>query len=163
MSFWVGVNTKNPSKSGGLFKKTPKNWTFHITWGSIQEWGCNIADTVIEIYRIFFSIRVASEFLRKIEDPQNWTFFGFLPTVYKWKFTYYDADYYILHSLVLTVCYKNNFFFSFFLLPGKPWSWSNIFFVCSLLLIYIFQFIVFSKQLLTNSNKISTFVFSWKK
>ena len=27
--------------------KNPKNWTFHITWGSIQEWGCNIADTVV--------------------------------------------------------------------------------------------------------------------
>ena len=45
--FLGGVNTKNPSKSGGLFKKTPKNWTFHITWGSIQEWGYNIADTVV--------------------------------------------------------------------------------------------------------------------
>ena len=33
-------------KSGGLFKKTPKNGTFHITWGSIQEWGCNQADMV---------------------------------------------------------------------------------------------------------------------
>ena len=33
-------------KSGGLFKKYPKNGTFHITWGSIQEWGCNQADTV---------------------------------------------------------------------------------------------------------------------
>ena len=33
-------------KSGGLFKKNPKNGTFHITWGSIQEWGCNQADMV---------------------------------------------------------------------------------------------------------------------
>ena len=33
-------------KSGVLFKKTPKNMTFHITWGFIQEWGCNQADTV---------------------------------------------------------------------------------------------------------------------
>ena len=33
-------------KSGGLFKKNPKNCTFHITWGSIQEWGCIRADTV---------------------------------------------------------------------------------------------------------------------
>ena len=30
-----------------LSKKNPKYyWTFHITWGSIQERGCNIADTV---------------------------------------------------------------------------------------------------------------------
>ena len=35
-----------PPKSGGLFKKNPKNRTFHIPWGSIQEWGCNQADTV---------------------------------------------------------------------------------------------------------------------
>ena len=33
-------------KSGVLFEKTPKNLTFHITWGSIQEWGCIEADTV---------------------------------------------------------------------------------------------------------------------
>ena len=33
-------------KSGVLFKKIPKNRIFHITWGSIQEWGCNQADTV---------------------------------------------------------------------------------------------------------------------
>ena len=45
-SFLVGVNTKNPSKSADLFKKTPKNWTIHITWGSIQEWGSINADTV---------------------------------------------------------------------------------------------------------------------
>ena len=42
------------AKSGGLFKKTPKNWTFHITWGSIQEWGCNIADTVFFHKKNFF-------------------------------------------------------------------------------------------------------------
>ena len=41
---WVGVNSKNPLS---LLKKNPKNSTFHITWGSIQEWGCNQADTVI--------------------------------------------------------------------------------------------------------------------
>ena len=51
--FWVGVNLKKYlkkwsfwAKSGGLFKKNPKNWTFHITWGSIQEWGSIRADTV---------------------------------------------------------------------------------------------------------------------
>ena len=48
MGFWVGDNSKNTSKSGGLFKETPKNWTFHITWGSIQEWGSIRADTVAE-------------------------------------------------------------------------------------------------------------------
>ena len=37
-SFWA--------KSGGLFKKNPKNLTFHITCGSIQEWGSIRADTV---------------------------------------------------------------------------------------------------------------------
>ena len=53
MGFWVRFNLKNSSKSGlfkksgVLFKKTPKNRTFHITWGSIQEWGCIGADTVI--------------------------------------------------------------------------------------------------------------------
>ena len=31
-------------KRGVLFKKTQKNMTFHITWGSIQEWGCIEAD-----------------------------------------------------------------------------------------------------------------------
>ena len=35
------------AKSGGLFKKNPKNWTFHITWGTIQEWGCIDSDTVV--------------------------------------------------------------------------------------------------------------------
>ena len=33
-------------KSGVLFKKTPQNMTFHITWGSIHESGCNQADTI---------------------------------------------------------------------------------------------------------------------
>ena len=47
MGFWVEVNSKNPSKSGGgLFKKNPKNRTFHINWGFIQEWGVNHADKV---------------------------------------------------------------------------------------------------------------------
>ena len=36
-------------KSGGLFKKNANNRTFHITWGSIQEWGCNQADTVVTL------------------------------------------------------------------------------------------------------------------
>ena len=35
---FLGGDQLNPSKSGGLFKKTPKNWTFHNTWGTIQEW-----------------------------------------------------------------------------------------------------------------------------
>ena len=35
------------SKKWGFIQKYPKNWIFHITWGFIQEWGCNIADTVI--------------------------------------------------------------------------------------------------------------------
>ena len=35
-------------KSGGLFKKTPKNGTFLIRWGSIQEWSCNQVDTVLK-------------------------------------------------------------------------------------------------------------------
>ena len=29
-------------------KKKSKNRTFHITWGSIQEWGCNQADVVVK-------------------------------------------------------------------------------------------------------------------
>ena len=33
-------------KSVVLLKKNSKNWTFHITWGSIQEWGSIEADTV---------------------------------------------------------------------------------------------------------------------
>ena len=33
-------------KSGVLFEKKPQNRTFHITWGSIQEWGCISADTL---------------------------------------------------------------------------------------------------------------------
>ena len=33
-------------QSGGLLKKNSNNRTFHITWGSIQEWGCIDADTV---------------------------------------------------------------------------------------------------------------------
>ena len=33
-------------KSRVLFEKKPKNLTFHITWGSIQDWGCIEADTV---------------------------------------------------------------------------------------------------------------------
>ena len=33
-------------KSGGLLQKNSKNGTFRIRWGSIQEWGCNQADTV---------------------------------------------------------------------------------------------------------------------
>ena len=41
-----GFNSKYLSKSGVLFKKTPKNMTFHTTWGSIQEWSCVQADTV---------------------------------------------------------------------------------------------------------------------
>ena len=35
------------SKSGVLFKKTLKNLTFQMRWGSIQEWGCIDADTVV--------------------------------------------------------------------------------------------------------------------
>ena len=33
-------------KSGVVSKKNPKNGTFHITWGSIKDWGCIRADTV---------------------------------------------------------------------------------------------------------------------
>ena len=57
MDFWVGVNPKNPSKSGLLDKKVgfiqekPQKQDFSISWGSIQEWGCNQADTVY----IFFN------------------------------------------------------------------------------------------------------------
>ena len=52
MGFWVGVNSKNPSKSGlfdqkwGFIQEKPQKQDFSITWGSIQEWGCNQADTV---------------------------------------------------------------------------------------------------------------------
>ena len=35
------------SKSGVLFKKTLKNLTFQMTWGSIYEWGCIDADTLV--------------------------------------------------------------------------------------------------------------------
>ena len=48
----LGFNSKYPSKnehlskkSGVLFKKNPKNMTFHTTWCSIQEWVCIQADT----------------------------------------------------------------------------------------------------------------------
>ena len=34
-------------KSGVIFKKNHKNITFHITWGSIQEWGGIEANTVL--------------------------------------------------------------------------------------------------------------------
>ena len=60
MGFWVGVNTRNSSKSGlfeqkvGVYSRNiPKtglfNWPSHINWGFIQEWGCNIADTVFNV------------------------------------------------------------------------------------------------------------------
>ena len=50
-TLYMGVNSRNPSKSGlfalkvGVYsRKPPKNRTFQITWGSIQEWGCSQAD-----------------------------------------------------------------------------------------------------------------------
>ena len=52
MGFGVGVNSKTPqkvvflSKKWGFIQEKPKNCTFHITWGSIQEWGSIRADTV---------------------------------------------------------------------------------------------------------------------
>ena len=49
-SFWA--------KSGGLFKKNPKNWTFHITWGYIQEWGYIDADTVSNILKLCSEYRI---------------------------------------------------------------------------------------------------------
>ena len=62
MSFWVGVNSKNPSISGlfdqkvdfltknwGFIQEKPQKQDFSISWGSIQEWGCNQADTVSKI------------------------------------------------------------------------------------------------------------------
>ena len=45
--------TFQQQKSGVLFKKPPKNMTFHITWGSIQEWGYNQADTVFFFFYHF--------------------------------------------------------------------------------------------------------------
>ena len=43
---------KKWEKSGVLFEKTPKNRTFHITWSSIQEWGCISEDTVcLQFYK----------------------------------------------------------------------------------------------------------------
>ena len=60
MGFLVGVNSKNPlkrglfgQKVGGLFKKKPKNWTFHIIWGSIQEWGSIGVDMVCFLFFVF--------------------------------------------------------------------------------------------------------------
>ena len=44
------------AKSGGLLRKTPKNWTLHITWGSIEEWGSIDADT----YCIFIFMHVCA-------------------------------------------------------------------------------------------------------
>ena len=34
------------TKTWGFIQETPQNWTFHIIWGSIQEWGSNNADTI---------------------------------------------------------------------------------------------------------------------
>ena len=52
MGFWMGSNSKNHSKSGvfktkvGVYSRKPQKLDFSITWGSIQEWRSNIADTV---------------------------------------------------------------------------------------------------------------------
>ena len=62
MGFWVGLNSKNPSKSGLLDKKVgfiqekPQKQDFSISWGSIQEWGCNQADTVVQGPRRQFEV-----------------------------------------------------------------------------------------------------------
>ena len=37
------------AKKLGFIQENPKNLTFHITWGSIQEWGCIQEDTVCTI------------------------------------------------------------------------------------------------------------------
>ena len=42
-------------KSGSLFKKNPKNWTFHITCGSIEELDSIEADTVFHKF-IYYHI-----------------------------------------------------------------------------------------------------------
>ena len=66
MSFWVGVNSKNPSKSGlfhqnvGVYsRKTPKTGPFTLPGAlHIQEWGCNQADTVVRFFRtILYTVR----------------------------------------------------------------------------------------------------------
>ena len=49
MGFWVGFNSRNPSKSlksGGFIQENAKKRDFLHTWGFIQEWRCIEADTV---------------------------------------------------------------------------------------------------------------------
>ena len=50
MGFWVGFNSRNPSKSlksGGFIQENAKKRDFLHTWGFIQEWRCIEADTVV--------------------------------------------------------------------------------------------------------------------
>ena len=39
------------SQKWGFIQEKPQKLDFSITWGSIQEWGSNIADTVIGDYQ----------------------------------------------------------------------------------------------------------------
>ena len=36
------------TKKWGFIQEKPQKQDFSITWGSIQEWGCNQADTVYQ-------------------------------------------------------------------------------------------------------------------
>ena len=59
MGFWVGFNSRNPSKSlksGGFIQENAKKRDFLHTWGFIQEWRCIEADTVVNLAFIFQAI-----------------------------------------------------------------------------------------------------------
>ena len=60
-------------KTGSLFKKNPKDWTFHITWGSIQEWGGNQADTVVIFIKVLKYL--VTFFPKTIEVSRNFSKF----------------------------------------------------------------------------------------
>ena len=53
--FLVGINSKILqkvdflTKKWGFIQEKPQKQDFSISWGSIQEWGCNQADTVLVI------------------------------------------------------------------------------------------------------------------
>ena len=57
MGFWMGSIQKVLQKvdflsqKWGFIQEKPQKLDFSITWGSIQEWGSNIADTVIGDYQ----------------------------------------------------------------------------------------------------------------
>ena len=86
MSFWVGVNSKNPSISGlfdqkvGVYsRKTPKTGHFTLPGALFKsEWGCNQADTVgllqSSILRYQYKIKFKTFFAFVVLDYIAWLY-----------------------------------------------------------------------------------------